>query len=188
MQRPASCPRSSGSQSLRNEAGAEVDEASGCRRHPCRGAACSPGPPDWSARRRWRPARHSPRKPQARHAGERHHQPAAAMGAGTTRRSIPTPMSSSSTRPFCRCGGRRARSTGCGPARNGPRGRPGRARATISSSATSRATCNTATSGMTAGSRAFRRPSYNSNGNSFDFQGRQLSTRGFQPPRGALGA
>ncbi len=35
---------------------------------------------------------------------------------------------------------------------------------------------------------AFRRPSYNTNGNTFDFQGRQLSLRGFQPPRRALGA
>ena len=61
----------------------------------------------------------------------------------------------------------------------GPRGRHGRARAAMSCSATSRATCNTATSGTTVGSRVFRRPSYNSNGNTFDFQGRQISCEHF---------
>ena len=67
------------------------------------------------------------------------------------------------------------RSSGCGPARSGRRGRRGAARAATSSGATSPTTGSCAGSRTTASVSVFRMPSNNSNGNTFDFQGRQLS-------------
>ena len=80
--------------------------------------------------------------------------------------------------PLPRCWGSR-KSGGPGPERSGPRDRPGRARDNISSSAMFRPTSNTAFSWDTRRVSAFRKPSFNSNGNAFDFQGRQLSTQDF---------
>ena len=57
--------------------------------------------------------------------------------------------------------------------------RRGRARASTSCSATCRATRSTVACGTIGRVTPFRKPSNNSNGNSFDFQGRQLSTEDF---------
>ena len=62
------------------------------------------------------------------------------------------------------------------------------ARASTSSSATSRATSSTVKLRDDGRVTRVPHPSYNSNGNSFDFQGRQLSMRGLLPPRHPLGA
>ena len=67
------------------------------------------------------------------------------------------------------------RSSGCGRARSGRRGRRGAARGAISSGATSPTTASSAGWRTTARVSVFRAPSNNSNGNTFDFQGRQLS-------------
>ena len=72
---------------------------------------------------------------------------------------------SSATRPSS------ASTPGC----SGPKGRPGTASAGIWSGATSRTTCRCAGSRRTATSASFRNPSGNSNGNTFDYEGRQLS-------------
>ena len=67
------------------------------------------------------------------------------------------------------------RSSGCGPARCGRRARPGMRRGATWSGATSPTTGNCDGSRTTAASACSGSPSNNSNGNTFDFQGRQLS-------------
>ena len=68
-----------------------------------------------------------------------------------------------------------APSSGSGPAPCGRRGRRGAPRGATSSGATSRTTGSSAGWRTTASVSVFRMPSNNSNGNTFDFQGRQLS-------------
>ena len=66
-------------------------------------------------------------------------------------------------------------SGGSTSARCGPKARPGTASAAIWCGATSRTTCRCAGSKKTGASRVFRNPSGYSNGNTFDYEGRQLS-------------
>ena len=66
-------------------------------------------------------------------------------------------------------------SSGCGPARCGPKGRPGTASAAIWSGATFPTTARCAGSRKTATSAPSAIPPDYSNGNTFDYEGRQLS-------------
>ncbi len=67
------------------------------------------------------------------------------------------------------------RSSACTPACCGPRARPGTASADTCSGATSPTTSSCAGSRRTATSASFRNPAGNSNGNTFDYEGRQIS-------------
>ena len=120
-----------------------------------------------------------PGKCQARHAGQRHHQPAAAIGRAATRRSIPTPTSivvDPSFLPLRRTQGAIYRVwTGAlwaeGPAWSS------QGQYLVFSDVSG----NVQYRYIWDDGRVtvFRRPSYNSNGNSFDFQGRQISCEDF---------
>ena len=107
-----------------------------------------------------------------------HRHDAAARLRPERRRPIstsPIPTSSPSIRASMRCASPTRRSSACGPARCGRRGRRGTRRAAISCGATSPTIGSCAGSRTTAASASSAAPSNNSNGNTFDFQGRQLS-------------
>ena len=129
-----------------------------------------------SARWRWRTVRWRRRRPVQR----RRPAPSPvrrATSARTARRrpTSPIPTSSPSIRSSTASRSPTAPSSGCGPARCGRKARPGTRRAAIWSGATSPTTGSCAGSRTTAASACSALPSNNSNGNTFDFQGRQLS-------------
>ncbi len=119
------------------------------------------------------------RQRQARDAGERDHQPAARAGCAANRRSTPTPTSSSSTRPLIAL--RRTQGaiyrlwTGALWAEGPAWSSQGQylVFSDVSGNVQYRYIWD---DGRVT---AFRRPSYNTNGNSFDYQGRQLSCEDF---------
>ena len=124
---------------------------------------------------------------QAGDPAERHNQSAAGLAAGATRRFIPIPMSSSLDPSFTQLAlgnaGMHRLWTGAfwaeGPAWSS------QGQYLVFSDVQG----NTQYRYIWDDGRVtpFRRPSYNSNGNSFDYQGRQLVDPGFLPPRRALG-
>jgi len=97
------------------------------------------------------------------------------FGPNAARIPILTPTSSQSitcSRNMCK--GTR-RSNACGPARSGQRARPGALRADTWCGAIFRTIASCAGSKTMVASASSALPSNNSNGNTFDFQGRQMS-------------
>ena len=135
-----------------------------CRRWP-------PAPERWSpepagARRNRHPRRRRAPSPIRRAISARAARRPPISGIPTSSRSIRASTASRS---------RTRRSSGCGPGRCGRKGRHGAPGPLSASGATSRTTGRCAGSEDDGRVSVFRTPSNNSNGNTFDFQGRQLS-------------